>query len=121
MLPYFPVPVSATVWGLILALSLTFSVAVRVPFAVGLKVTEIVQLELAGTLPPQVFTSLKSPGLAPANMLALTASTVYRLLVNFTFLAEGEGFEPPSRFRGKRFSRPPVSTAHPSLREASLS
>src|SRR2546425_1594321 len=30
--------------------------------------------------------------------------------------AEGEGFEPPSHFRGKRFSRPPVSTTHPSLR-----
>ena len=31
-------------------------------------------------------------------------------------LAEGEGFEPPVPFRVQRFSRPPVSTAHPSLR-----
>jgi hypothetical protein len=31
-------------------------------------------------------------------------------------LAEGEGFEPPLPFRVKRFSRPPVSTAHTSLR-----
>ena len=31
-------------------------------------------------------------------------------------LAEGEGFEPPVPFRAQRFSRPPVSTAHPSLR-----
>ena len=31
-------------------------------------------------------------------------------------LAEGEGFEPPVPFQAQRFSRPPVSTAHPSLR-----
>jgi hypothetical protein len=31
-------------------------------------------------------------------------------------MAEGEGFEPPLPFRVKRFSRPPVSTAHTSLR-----
>ena len=32
-------------------------------------------------------------------------------------MAEGEGFEPPVPFQAQRFSRPPVSTAHPSLRE----
>src|ERR1700733_13818966 len=31
-------------------------------------------------------------------------------------MAEGEGFEPPLPFRVKRFSRPPVSTAHTFLR-----
>jgi hypothetical protein len=31
-------------------------------------------------------------------------------------MAEGEGFEPPVPFLAQRFSRPPVSTAHPSLR-----
>jgi hypothetical protein len=31
-------------------------------------------------------------------------------------MAEGEGFEPPVEFPPQRFSRPPVSTAHPSLR-----
>ena len=31
-------------------------------------------------------------------------------------MAEGEGFEPPVRFPVQRFSRPPVSTAHTSLR-----
>ena len=31
-------------------------------------------------------------------------------------MAEGEGFEPPVPFRAQRFSRPPVSTTHPSLR-----
>jgi hypothetical protein len=32
-------------------------------------------------------------------------------------MAEGEGFEPPLPVRVKRFSRPPVSTTHTSLRE----
>src|SRR5579875_1381544 len=32
-------------------------------------------------------------------------------------VAEGEGFEPPLASRLKRFSRPPVSTTHTSLRE----
>ena len=36
-------------------------------------------------------------------------------------LAEGEGFEPPVPFQAQRFSRPPVSTAHPSLRFGGLS
>ncbi len=31
-------------------------------------------------------------------------------------LAEGEGFEPPVPFQAQRFSRPPVSTTHTSLR-----
>src|SRR2546422_5364422 len=31
-------------------------------------------------------------------------------------IAEEEGFEPPVRFPVQRFSRPPVSTAHPFLR-----
>ena len=30
-------------------------------------------------------------------------------------MAEGEGFEPPLPVKAKRFSRPPVSTAHTSL------
>ena len=33
-------------------------------------------------------------------------------------MAEGEGFEPPVRFPAQRFSRPPVSTTHTSLRRA---
>ena len=33
-----------------------------------------------------------------------------------TCVAEGEGFEPPVPFQVQRFSRPPVSTTHTSLR-----
>ena len=32
------------------------------------------------------------------------------------YMAEGEGFEPPVPLRAQRFSRPPVSTAHATLR-----
>ena len=32
------------------------------------------------------------------------------------YMAEGEGFEPPVPFPVQRFSRPPVSTTHASLR-----
>jgi hypothetical protein len=35
-------------------------------------------------------------------------------------MAEGEGFEPPLPVRVKRFSRPPVSTAHTSLRMSGI-
>jgi hypothetical protein len=37
-------------------------------------------------------------------------------LRTISFVAEGEGFEPPVRFPVQWFSRPPVSTAHASLR-----
>jgi len=50
-----PVPVRLAVCGLFVALSVTLSVAVRVPAAVGLKVTLIVQFAPAATLAPQLF------------------------------------------------------------------
>jgi hypothetical protein len=52
-----PVPVRLTVCGLPAALSEMLTVAVRVPVAVGLKVTLIVQLLFAATELPQVFVS----------------------------------------------------------------
>jgi hypothetical protein len=39
-----PVPLSATVWGLLLALSVTFRLPLRTPRARGVKVIEIVQV-----------------------------------------------------------------------------
>ena len=50
-----PVPVRATVCGLPLALSVTVIVPLTVPFVVGVKVTEIVQLVPAGRLARQVW------------------------------------------------------------------
>jgi hypothetical protein len=49
-----PVPLSPIVCGLAPPLSETFSVALRLPVAVGLNVTVMVQLALAATELPQV-------------------------------------------------------------------
>src|ERR1700737_2321872 len=84
---HFPVPVSDTVCGLLLALSFTFMVAERAPVAPGLKVTEIVHLPFAGTLEPQVFVGeAKSPGSAPLNV-TVNGNAVDKLLVSFRVLA----------------------------------
>ena len=64
-----PVPVSADVCGEPLALSAIVSVPVRVPVAVGVKVTEIVHFAPAATLAPQVLDSAKSPDAAMEAML----------------------------------------------------
>jgi hypothetical protein len=56
-----PVPVSLTVWVAGLALSVMVTAPVRVPVAVGLKVTLRVQLAPAATLDPQVWVWEKSP------------------------------------------------------------
>ena len=83
-----PVPVNPAVCGLSLALSLTFRVAVRVPVAVGAKVTEMVQWDFAARLPPQVFVGEpKSLGSAPVNVMLLIVNAVERLLVSVTVLA----------------------------------
>src|SRR5208282_1680745 len=60
-----PVPERLTAWGLPLALSVMLTEAVRLPLAVGVKVTLIVQLAPAATELPQVLVCAKSPGLAP--------------------------------------------------------
>ena len=49
-----PVPAKLAVCGLPLALSVTVSVALRVPVVVGAKVTLIAQLPPAATLEPQL-------------------------------------------------------------------
>jgi hypothetical protein len=56
-----PVPLSATVCGEPMILSEIVTVPVRLPTAVGLKVTEIVQPAPAAMLAPQVLVSEKSP------------------------------------------------------------
>lgn len=47
-----PVPVSPMVWGLLEALSVIVSEPVRLPVAVGVNVTSIVQLTRVATVPP---------------------------------------------------------------------
>jgi hypothetical protein len=56
-----PVPVKATLWGEPLALSVMVRAPVRLPAAVGVKVTEIAQFASAARLDSQVFVSAKSP------------------------------------------------------------
>jgi hypothetical protein len=56
-----PVPLNDTVCGLAAALSVNVIAPVSVPAAVGVKVTEMVQLALAARLDPQVLVSAKLP------------------------------------------------------------
>jgi hypothetical protein len=64
-----PLPVRVAVCGLPLALSVTVKVAVRVPPAVGLNVTLMVQLELAASELPQLLDWAKSPLLVPVTAM----------------------------------------------------
>ena len=74
----------ATCCGLDAPLSVNEMALVRVPAAVGVKVTEIVQLPLAATLVPQLFVSAKSPD---APMLLIDSEPV-PVLVKVTDCAE---------------------------------
>ena len=62
-------------------------------------------------------TPLKRPAVnrLPGSAVPLARGCCLWVVLN-AWMAEGEGFEPPLPFRVKRFSRPPVSTAHTSLR-----
>src|SRR5258708_1482002 len=70
-----PVPLKVTICGLLVALSSIVRFGERAPAKAGVKVTLIVQLCPAATLPPQVLVSTKSPGLAP-NIVMLESSRV---------------------------------------------
>jgi hypothetical protein len=59
-----PVPLNATIWGELVALSVMVTVPVRLPAAVGVNVTEMVQFAPAATLVPQVWVCAKSPDIA---------------------------------------------------------
>ena len=67
-----PVPVRLTVCGLPVALSVRVTAAVRVPLAVGVKVTLIVQLAPAATELPHVLVCAKSPGFVPVSARLVT-------------------------------------------------
>ena len=72
-----PVPDKLAVWGLLLALSVTVRVAVRVPVVVGVKVTLIVQLDAAGILDPHVLVgAAKSPLLVPVTAMLVMLKAV---------------------------------------------
>jgi hypothetical protein len=75
-----PVPVRLTVWGVLDALSLIVSVPVRLPAAVGLKVTLMVQVPLAATELPHVSVSAKSPLTAILVIARLTVPPLVRVI-----------------------------------------
>ena len=88
-----PVPVNETVWGDPPALSVIVKVPVRVPPAVGVNVTEMVQLAATARLDPQVLVWAKSPEeamdvtLNAAEPLSVSV-TVCAVLVEPVFCAE---------------------------------
>lgn len=67
--PVVPVPVREIDCGLPVTLSAIETVAVRVPEAVGLKTTLMLQLPEGATETPQVFVWEKSPGFAPVIVM----------------------------------------------------
>jgi hypothetical protein len=86
-LPLVPVPVpeSAIVCGLPVAVSVKFSVAVRLPAAVGPNETLTVQAADAARLVPQVLLSMmKSPGSAPEKAMLLIVTALVPPFVSVT-------------------------------------
>src|SRR6266567_264027 len=80
-----PVPVRA-MFGWIFAGSVVLKVKVpaRAPNPVGLKITLIVQLNVAAIVPPQVLVWIKSEGFRPVNETLLTTSGTAPALVMVT-------------------------------------
>ena len=65
-------------------MSVTVSAAVRVPVALGVKVTLIVQFAPAARLVPQVFVSAKSPLLDPVMAMLEMVSVAEPMLLRVT-------------------------------------
>jgi hypothetical protein len=82
-----PVPVSGTVCGLFTALSVMERLAVRVPLAVGLKVSVTVHVPLTASvlgLSGHVLVWEKSPVFVPLNPMAVIVSGAVPVLVTVT-------------------------------------
>ncbi|HMC60700.1 MAG TPA: hypothetical protein VKJ01_16035 [Candidatus Solibacter sp.] len=79
-----PVPVSEAVCGLPAALSATETLAARVPEAVGVNVTLMLQLAAAASEAPQVFICVKSPGLVPLIVMLVMVSAAVPVLLSVT-------------------------------------
>jgi hypothetical protein len=81
------VPVSAIVWGDPAALSAMLTVDVRFPVAVGLNVTETVQLPDTATGVVQVLVCMKSPAFVPVSETLVMVSGELPLLVTVNIWA----------------------------------
>ena len=82
-----PVPLREMVCGLAPPVSEIDTIALRLPVAVGLNLTVIVQLPPAGTLDPQVFDWVKSLGFVPFSAIPILNADV-PTLVRVTVCAE---------------------------------
>ena len=113
-----PVPVSGTVRGLPLALSVTVMVPVRAPVAVGVNVTLIVQVIPAGSDAPHVFVSAKSPELVIEVIFSARLPLFFSVIVLAGELGVFTSWLPKSKLVGIRtatgaFAVPvPVSVAN---------
>ena len=79
-----PLPLKGTVCGLPAALSLMLSKAFRLPVAVGVKVTLMVQLPPAATEVPQLLLCAKSPALLPVSEMPLIVNAALPVLLSVT-------------------------------------
>jgi hypothetical protein len=82
MVKSVPMPVSETVRGLPLALSVIVMVPLRAPVAVGVNVTLIVQFMLAGRDAPHVFVSAKSPELVIEVIFNARLPVFFRVIIS---------------------------------------
>lgn len=110
----WPVPESAVVCGLSGALSVMLKFPFREPFAVGVKVTEIVQLALGGRLAGQLLVWAKSPltlmfAITTEPLLVLVSVTDWVALVVLMFWA-GKVIPP-----GDRLSEMLLTTLSPTV------
>ena len=104
-----PVPLNGTSCGPPPPVSLIETEAERAPVAVGLNVTDKVQLPPAGTLVPQVLVCAKSPGFVPVTlipvMLRLVVPTLVRVTVCGGLVVPTDTF-PNARLAGTSFTFP---------------
>ena len=113
-----PVPVSGTVRGLPLALSVTVMVPARAPVAVGVNVTLIVQVIPAASDVPHVFVSAKSPEPVIEAIFSTRLPLFFSVIVLAGELAVVTSWLPKSKLVGVRtatgaFAVPvPVSVAN---------
>jgi hypothetical protein len=78
------VPLRATVWGELPALSVALSVAERLPAVVGLKVTVTTQEPPAARLVPHALVSLNEVAFVPVMLILVSASAAVPALLNLT-------------------------------------
>lgn len=78
------VPETLMTWGEPGALSVSEMVSERGPEAVGMKVTEMAHVPMAGTAAVQVFVLVKSPGLLPAAAMEEMVRAPVPVLVTVT-------------------------------------